>query len=133
MKLETARKHDLKINPSHLTLGLKYGIKMCCILYFQYPHTVMRYVVPEYYEKITELTNNKGVILCPDCLIKKLMSIKKEKKCVMDTEIKKLERRITKLEKEMGPLKSRLEKLENETKNTDKRIKNISKKLKSKR
>ena len=36
----------------------------------------MRYAVPEYYEKMVELTNNAGIIPCPEYLIKTLLKKK---------------------------------------------------------
>ena len=76
MKLETARKHDWKVYPSNFWIGMEEGVNLCCILYFQYPHLIMRYAVPEYYEKMVELTNNAGIIPCPEYLIKTLLKKK---------------------------------------------------------
>ncbi len=48
----------------------------------------------------------------------------------MNTERRKLDRRIDKLEKDMKQLKSRVTKLENETANTTKHVRNLAKKIK---
>ena len=72
MKLETARKHNWKINPFHLESGLYYNYPICCIMYFQYVHTIMRYAVPELQHK------SKDRIMCPDCIVKEITKIRCE-------------------------------------------------------
>ena len=64
MKLETARRHDFKIYPHHLKSGLNYHYPMCCILYFQYTHPIMKYAVPE----LQKLKYRTERIMCPDCI-----------------------------------------------------------------
>lgn len=66
MKLETARKFYFKIYPSDLKRGLFYGYPICCIMYFQYIHVIMKYIVPEMIE-------SPGVrVMCPDCIVRSL-------------------------------------------------------------
>ncbi len=54
--------------------GIKYGISPCCIMFFE--TTWANYVkneIDEYSENMLELANNEpGLILCPDCIIKKI-------------------------------------------------------------
>ena len=53
--------------------GIKYDIPLCCIMFFETPYTDgIKKNIPEYGNSMCELTNNEGIILCPDCLIKKL-------------------------------------------------------------
>lgn len=66
MKLETARKHDRKIYPFHLGRGLYYKYPICCIMYFQYVHPIMRYEIPE----LQQTTKNR--IMCPNCIIENI-------------------------------------------------------------
>ena len=50
--------------------GIRHNIPLCCLLFYEsvwYP--VIRKSIDEYAETMTELTDNGGIILCPECLI----------------------------------------------------------------
>jgi len=49
--------------------GIKHQISLCCILFFITEWQSIKQNIHEYGDKMSELTNNEGVILCPDCLI----------------------------------------------------------------
>ncbi len=53
--------------------GVKYGIPLCCIMFFEtaWADCVKR-EIDEYGNKMHILTNNEGVILCPDCVAKRV-------------------------------------------------------------
>lgn len=58
---------------------IPFDIPICCQIWFHSWANIRRsenISIPEYGEKMHIMTNNTGVILCPECLIKKL----KEKK-----------------------------------------------------
>lgn len=46
-------------------------ISLCCQIFFHSWHN-FRKDIPEYGYSMTLLTNNAGIILCPNCIIKKL-------------------------------------------------------------
>ena len=50
----------------------KFGFKLCCVDWFWNVQSSLRSIIPEYSSTMKTLTNNQGLILCPDCLIKKL-------------------------------------------------------------
>ncbi|PIW36027.1 MAG: hypothetical protein COW26_01295 [Nitrosopumilales archaeon CG15_BIG_FIL_POST_REV_8_21_14_020_33_23] len=61
--------------------GIRHNVPMCCILFYEsawYP--VIRNLIDEYAETMTELTDNGGIILCPDCLTHTLQNRIKDKK-----------------------------------------------------
>ena len=61
--------------------GIKYDVPLCCIIFFEFAwHGILREDIPEYSEEMCHLTNNAGVIMCPECTIKKLKSIIKARK-----------------------------------------------------
>lgn len=70
MKLETARKHDFKIYPCHLRRGFHYNYPICCIMYFQYVHPIMEYVIPE-----LQNIKKQNRVMCPDCIIKRMKTL----------------------------------------------------------
>lgn len=45
--------------------GIKHGIPLCCILFFEDGGSGME---PEYGATMYTLTDNSGVILCPECV-----------------------------------------------------------------
>ena len=49
-----------------------YNIALCCQLFFHSWLNFEKDVRQKYAENMSELTNNEGIILCPDCLIKKV-------------------------------------------------------------
>lgn len=53
--------------------GRKYNISPCCILFFENEWDSIRKKNKEYGQTMHKLTNNQGIILCPDCLIDNLI------------------------------------------------------------
>ena len=49
--------------------GFKHGLNMCCTIFFYSAWWMIRHEIPEYGKNMHKLTNNAGVILCPDCLV----------------------------------------------------------------
>ena len=50
-------------------------IPMCCMIYFGYVHRpYTRAEIPEYHSTMVKLTNNAGIILCPECVINHLQN-----------------------------------------------------------
>jgi len=50
--------------------GVKYNIPVCCIIFFNSAWDSIKISNKEYAQTMTFLTNNEGIILCPDCLVK---------------------------------------------------------------
>lgn len=49
--------------------GIRYQIPLCCIMWFIYVHSIKPYKErEEYQEKMSNLTKNSGIILCPYCI-----------------------------------------------------------------
>jgi len=46
----------------------KFNISLCCQIFFANGWSGIRSDMPEYAETMSKLTNNGGIILCPDCL-----------------------------------------------------------------
>ncbi len=65
------RKLKILDNTFHL-YGSQFGIPLCCLIWFYNVNCVLRSTLPEYNQKMSILTNNQGVILCPKHIIKKL-------------------------------------------------------------
>jgi len=62
-----------KTNYNWFWKGIKHEISLCCIMFFETAWAdTIRNQIDEYSETMVQLTNNKGIILCPSCLIKKL-------------------------------------------------------------
>jgi hypothetical protein len=55
--------------------GFENNIKECCVMFFEsaWRHSI-KYEIKEYSETMHKLTNNEGIILCPDCLTNKLLN-----------------------------------------------------------
>ena len=47
-----------------------HEVSLCCQIFFHSWHNFRR-DIPEYGLAMISLTNNAGIILCPDCIIKK--------------------------------------------------------------
>jgi len=58
--------------------GIRHKIPTCCIIFYE---TVwlpsLKNQIAEYGKAMTQLTNNEGVIMCPDCLVAKMTNMKK--------------------------------------------------------
>lgn len=52
--------------------GIKENISLCCISFFENEWQSIRKNNKDYGETMYKLTNNEGVILCPNCLAKKI-------------------------------------------------------------
>ena len=57
----------MKIYSGHFKRGLKWGYPVCCILYFQYVHPIIKNSIPE----MSEMSN--GYVMCPDCIVRNLV------------------------------------------------------------
>lgn len=57
----------------------KHKIKLCCQMFFADGRLAIRDEIPEYQSTMHILTNNDGVILCPNCVRNTLHS-----KCIGD-------------------------------------------------
>lgn len=56
--------------------GIKHDIPLCCILFFESVWTKsIKQQISEYGKTMSELTKNQGIILCPDCVIKKVTAV----------------------------------------------------------
>ena len=56
----------------YLWRGIRYRISLCCIMFFESGWPSIKRENGEYGELMCELTGNRGVILCPDCLARRL-------------------------------------------------------------
>ncbi|AJZ76434.2 hypothetical protein SU86_008790 [Candidatus Nitrosotenuis cloacae] len=51
--------------------GFEENIPLCCVLFYECAWLpAIRIKIPEYLEKMWELTTQTGVLLCPECLVK---------------------------------------------------------------
>lgn len=57
--------------------GINYHIPICCVMFFENEWDSIRKENSEYGSLMRKLTNNQGIIFCPNCLIKKLKIVKK--------------------------------------------------------
>ncbi|MEX2193254.1 MAG: hypothetical protein WD717_07765 [Nitrosarchaeum sp.] len=48
--------------------GIKYNISPCCITFFENEWQLIRKDNKEYGKTMHKLTNNQGIIMCPECL-----------------------------------------------------------------
>ena len=64
-----------KIGRGYFYAGIEERFSLCCIFFFQYVWSGNnRKFFKEYCSTMDILTHNEGLILCPDCLTKKLSS-----------------------------------------------------------
>ena len=57
--------------------GARCGISLCCIDFYELCWLpIIRYVIPEYTESMYELSDETGVLLCPNCIANKLSATK---------------------------------------------------------
>lgn len=65
-----AYKKSLEIE---LWTGIRHKIPLCCILFYESVwRPSIKNQIAEYAKTMADLTNNDGVILCPDCIAKKI-------------------------------------------------------------
>jgi len=50
----------------------KEKINLCCQLFFGNGRLEIRKEIPEYQSTMHKLTNNEGIVMCPDCLVYRL-------------------------------------------------------------
>jgi len=50
----------------------EFGFKLCCVDWFWNVDSSLRSKIPEYSETMSNLTGNRGLILCTDCVIDRL-------------------------------------------------------------
>jgi hypothetical protein len=55
--------------------GIKHDISPCCIMFFEKEWQSIRKSNREYGEKMHKMTNNQGVILCPECLTRQIAEL----------------------------------------------------------
>ena len=59
-----------------LFYGIKHKISLCCIIFYELVWLPsIRKQIPEYSEKMWELSNHSGILLCPDCISKKIKDL----------------------------------------------------------
>ncbi|MCE2507143.1 MAG: hypothetical protein J4F36_11910 [Nitrosopumilaceae archaeon] len=65
---------ERKTNYRWFWKGINHGISPCCIMFFETAWTgYVKNEIGEYTDTMLQLTNNEqGVILCPDCVSKKI-------------------------------------------------------------
>ncbi len=52
----------------------RHKIDLCCQIFFANGWSGIRSDVPEYAETMSKLTDNEGIILCPECLTSKIVT-----------------------------------------------------------
>ena len=52
--------------------GTTHKIPLCCIMFFETTWQSIKKNNPTYSDTMSRLTNNQGIILCPECLVKKI-------------------------------------------------------------
>lgn len=52
--------------------GIKHKISLCCIMFFENEWQSVKKQNSEYGKTMDKLTNNQGIILCPDCVVKRI-------------------------------------------------------------
>lgn len=59
-------------NQMELFWGLKQGVKLCCILFYEY--VWLRSLRPDLYDEYdtNKITYENGIILCPECILENL-------------------------------------------------------------
>jgi len=65
---------ERKTNYRWFWKGIKHDISLCCIMFFETAWSdCIQNKIEEYSDTMLKLTDGEqGVILCPDCIIKKL-------------------------------------------------------------
>ena len=59
-----------------LWLGFRNKISLCCILFYESVwKPKLKNEINEYMDVMYKLTNNQGIILCPECLMKKVCKV----------------------------------------------------------
>lgn len=62
-----------KIGRGYFYTGVKEGFPLCCVFFFQDVwNGENRKVFKEYCSSMEKLTKNRGLIMCPDCVVKQI-------------------------------------------------------------
>jgi len=65
-----------KVHSKQFWKGIKYDIPLCCIMFYESAwHGTIKKEISQYLEKTHILTNNQGIVLCPECLTKKVSNL----------------------------------------------------------
>ena len=55
--------------------GIRHGISLCCVIWFIDVHCIKRYDERrEYQDRMNVMTDNAGIVLCPECVVRTLRS-----------------------------------------------------------
>ena len=58
--------------------GVRHGIRLCCIIWFVDVHCTKAYAEREEYQnRMNVLTGNAGVVLCPDCVAREVVVLRR--------------------------------------------------------
>ena len=57
---------------NYFWIGIKHNILPCCIMFFENEWQSIKKNMREYGNHMHIITNNQGIILCPECLINTL-------------------------------------------------------------
>lgn len=59
-----------------LYMGIRSNISLCCINFYELVWiTTIRKQIPDYSKTMQKLNNRRGVLLCPECISRKLDKI----------------------------------------------------------
>ena len=62
-----------KLHEIELWTGINSKISLCCIIFWECVWRVsIKYEIDDYSKTMPRLTNNQGIILCPNCIITSL-------------------------------------------------------------
>lgn len=62
-----------KVHEIEFWTGIRNEIPLCCILFYESSwRPSIKSLIAEYAQTMPNLTNNGGIILCPECVVKKL-------------------------------------------------------------
>lgn len=74
MKQNTIKILNEEIRDLELFTGNRCGISLCCIDFYELSWLPsIKNEIPEYSETMWELSDETGILLCPNCLAKKLL------------------------------------------------------------
>ena len=60
--------------------GIKHNISPCCIMFFENEWGHIRKDNKEYGKTMHKLTDNQGIIMCPECLTNRVADLHSKKK-----------------------------------------------------
>ncbi len=62
-----------KMDKKHFWRGIKHKINPCCIMFFSFEWDTIRNHNDDYAKTMSNITNQDGIVLCPSCIIKKII------------------------------------------------------------